>query len=312
MARVQRGFASTVLAIALLASWVPGVTSAADTPDGAVSALLDALDAGRFATINSLVCPDQRKDAARRLDLTQVVRDVPSPVRAAALRAVDVRTSRVDVQVVEEEGPDAVVQVTASITSSLDQRALRRILAGATPPTDLIDPSIWPALLGERVVDRMTKVPAIAQLDEELTVTRESGEWLVCDDLGWGLELLDPSDVCGLLSPRELALLSGLAFSSSDASDGSCQYGTPRGSPDPSTLRLWLEDGDLDLVEQAFPDGRTLDVAGFDGYAADGTLRIDLGGRVLVIQPTLLGADVGDPVDLALSVAGVVVPRIAD
>ncbi|MFN8620123.1 MAG: hypothetical protein U0869_05170 [Chloroflexota bacterium] len=83
------------------------------------------------------------------------------------------------------------------------------------------------------------------------------------------------------------------------------------GQRDPSSVRLWLEEGDLDLVEQAFPDGRSVTVAGFDGYAADGTVRIDLGGRVLVIQPALLGAGGGDPADLALSLAEVVVPRIA-
>ncbi|MFN8621437.1 MAG: hypothetical protein U0869_11905 [Chloroflexota bacterium] len=306
-----RGIAGTTLSMALLATLAPAHALAADTPAGAVTALLDALDGERFGAIDGLVCADQRNDAERRLDLAQVVADLPANVRGAAQRAIDVRVTRVDAQVVEEDGADAIVQLTGSIGASLDARVLRRALANAAAPTDLIDAGLWQDLLAERVADRMARLPAAAQLDEELSVVREGSEWRLCDDLGWGLELLDPSDVCGLLSPRELSLVSGLAFASSDPSDGGCQYATPKGSADPSSVRLWLEEGDLDLVEQAFPDGRSVTVAGFDGYAADGTVRIDLGGRVLVIQPALLGAGGGDPADLALSLAEVVVPRIA-
>jgi hypothetical protein len=300
-----------MLPLALLAALLPGPASAADTPDGAVSALLGALDSGRFASVDGLVCARKRTDAERRLELAQVVTDLPPSTRAAALRSIDVRVSHALVQVVEEDGADAVVRVIASIAAQLDERALRRALTNASAPTDLIDAAIWQALLDQRVVDRMARLPASAQLDEELTVTREGGDWRVCDDLGWGLELLDPSDVCGLLSPRELSLIAGVDFATTATSDDGCEYATPRGSADPSSVRLWLEDGDLELVEQAFPDGRTVTVAGFDGYVAHGSVRIDLGGRVLVIQPALLGAGGGDPEDVALSLAEVVVPRIA-
>ncbi len=292
---------------------VAGVPAVADSddPSEAVVALFEALDAGRFDEIRDLECTEWRDDAARRLDLTDVMRDAPVSARAAFLRLLDVSVRRLDVQVLEEDGDHAIAWVTATIAASLDEGGLRRALRSASWSGGIVDDAIRRSVLEQRIHDQLTAIPSPAFIDSEVELVHEAGAWKVCGDIGWGMDALDPGDVCGLLSPAELAILVAIPFTERVPEGSGCTYAASDDAGQLSTVNVRLEEGDLDLVRSTFADGTSVRVDGFDAFIAAGSLWVDLGGQLLTIQPTLIGAPGGtDPGMLAQAIAEVIVPRI--
>ena len=303
---------SLALAFAL-AIGLPGMPAVADSddPSEAVVALMEALDAGRFDEIGDLECTAWRDQAARRLDLADVMRDAPVTVRSAFLRLLDVSVRRLDVQILEVDGDHAIAGVTATIAASLDESGLRRALRAASWSGGIVGDAIRRSVLEQRIHDQLAAVPSPAFIDSEVELVHEDGAWKVCGDIGWGLDALDPRDVCGLLSPAELAILVAIPFSERTAEGSGCTYAASDDAGQLSTVNVRLEEGDLDLVRSTFADGTSVTVEGFDAFAAAGSLWVDLGGHLLTIQPTLIGAPSDtDPGMLAQAIAEVIVPRI--
>ena len=297
----------------VLAIGVAGVPAVAedDDPSAAVGALFEALDAGRFGDVGDLECAERRDEATRRLDLTGVVREVPGAARASFLRLLDVSVRRLDIQLLEEDGERALAVVTATVATSLDEAGLRRALRATSWSGGIVDDAIRRAVLGQRIRDQLAAIPSPAFIDSEVELVHEDGAWKVCGDLGWGMEALDPGDVCGLLSTAELAILVAIPFSEREAEGAGCTYTASDDAGQLSSVNVRLEDGDLGLVRSTFADGTSLSVAGFDAFVAAGSLWVDLGGQLLTIQPTLIGAPEGtDPGRLAQTIGEVVVPRI--
>jgi len=308
-ARRWLGAALTVV-MAIGVSGVPAVATDED-PAAAVVTLFEALDAGRFRDVAALECVARRTEAMRRLDLTEVMRDVPGTARTSFLRLVDVSVRRLDVQLLEEDGDRALAGVTATVAASLDENGLRRALWGASWSGGVVDDAIRRAVLDQRIRDQLAAIPSPAFIDTEVELVHEDGAWKVCSDVGWGMEALEPGDVCGLLSPAELAILVEIPFAQRSAEGAGCTYTASDGSDQLSSVNVRLEDGDLELIRSTFADGSPISVAGFDAFVASGSLWVDLGGQLLTIQPALIGAPDGtDPGLLAQAIAEVIVPRI--
>jgi hypothetical protein len=298
---------ATAVLVANLAA-VPVLASA--TPEGAVLDMVDALDAGRYGAIPGLTCSAKDEEAVRRLDLSTVLADVPADVRAATGRTIDVRADGMTAEVIEEEGSDALVHLTGTLSVAFDRKALRRILMDSIAPDGILDQAVYRAVAATRIEGRIAPLqPAIA-LDVEVAVVREGGEWRFCEDLGWGLEPIDPSDVCNLISPRELSLLAPWPLETATPTGTACHYSTGDGSGDASAIDLWVDEGGLDLVRSAHKDGVAFEVDGYPGFAAEDTAWLDLGGRSLVIRVTAIGSGDVDRLALARTVAEVVATRI--
>lgn len=313
MTPVRSGRARSILiALAVAVGGASSPAAAADAdPAASVQALIDAVDDGRYDDIAGLVCSAQRDEAARRLDLTDVMRDVPASAQRSFRRLLDVSVNGLQTEVLEDDGQRALVRVAAVITASLDENALARGLRTVTWSGGIVDDPVRRSVLGQRIRERFAAVPSQALVDEEVEVVRERGAWSVCGDLGWGIEALDPSDVCSLLSPAELALLVAIPFVVRTSDGPGCTYSAADGSGELSSVNVRLDEGSLDLIHSTFADGVVTSVAGFDAYGAAGSLWVDLGGHLLAIQPTLIGApEAGDPQQLAQAIAEIIVPRI--
>jgi len=298
----------TTLAILCVAAPVGAVDPG---PGDAVRAVFDALDRGRFGDIPRLFCSAHREDAARRLDLTDVMRDVPGVSRGSFIRLLDVTVSRFSTTILEDDSARALVEATATIEVTLDETGLRRALAGLPMPIGVLDGPQLRSITAQRIRERLASVPSPLSLDEEIEVVWEAGAWKVCGDIGWGIEALDPADVCSLFSPAELAILVAIPFSQRTATGSGCTYSAADGTGELSTVNVRLEEGDLELFRSAFPAGASFTIMGLDAYAADGSVWVDLGGTHLTIQPALyLPPDGTDPQRLAEAIAEIVVPRI--
>jgi hypothetical protein len=239
------------------------------------------------------------------------MRDIPVSSRPVILRLVDVRVTDLAVTVLEEDADRAVAQVTGRIVTRLDDASLSRALRALDWPDATLDAAVRRSVVAQRIRERLESLSSPAILDRDVELRREGGDWTVCGDLGWGVEPLDPSDVCGLLSIGELRILAPLDLTERSAEAGACTYAAATGSGLLSTVQVRLDEGGLALVRSAYPEGSELQLSGMDAYAAAGSVWVDLGGRLLTIQPTLVDAPPEiDPQRLALAIAAVTVPRI--
>lgn len=301
-------FAATAV---LLTNLAATPAHAATSPEGAVLEVVAALDGGRFGAIPGLTCGTRDDEAVRRLDLSGALAEVPAEVRSAVARTLDVRAEGIAAEVIEAEGGDALVHLTGSLSVTLDRKALRRILMDSIARDGILDQALYRAVAATRIEERLAALQPATLLDEEVAVTREGGEWRLCDDLGWGLEPIDPADVCDLISPRELALLAPWPLETATASgEGACHYSTAEGSDDASAVDLWVEEAGLDLVRSAHPDGVAFEIDRYPGFAVGDTAWLDLGGRSLVFKVTAIGAGDLDVTTLVRSIAEVVATRI--
>jgi hypothetical protein len=121
----------------------------------------------------------------------------------------------------------------------------------------------------------------------------------------------DASSMC-LLTLDELNDASGLAFVTSDEARGACSYAS-----DPAIdmyaldLRIDTDDSTLDGIRFQYDrGGRDTTVAGFPAWSSDDGLFVDLGERLLVVQPIFfLAASELDPVAAQEAVAELAAPR---
>lgn len=127
-----------------------------------------------------------------------------------------------------------------------------------------------------------------------------------------------PADATGplcLFGPTELGELVGQPFETADAGDLDCLYvGGP--APGAYALDIRLEDpppgttdATLDVVELG--SGEPATVGGRPAWTSDEALWVDLGTRLLVVQPMWLPADPSRPLgDVLAGVAGAAIERL--
>jgi len=152
----------------------------------------------------------------------------------------------------------------------------------------------------------------------------KNGQWLLCDDLSGDSPdaSFDPNaspepitdPLCDLMTVQELDGLSPLVFTSASPTTDGCTYDSDHdASGSFYSVSVYLQDGQLSFLKEVWTDGKDVQVAGKDAWATQTATWVDLGDRVLAIQPVLLGSGDAEQVDaitLATAIGEIVVPRL--
>ena len=302
--------------LALTMTVVPGleplVARGAGTPDGAVNALLDVVIAKQFDQIGPLVCESRRDELIAEFDLVRAFSSDgidAQPLVDAMTLTVDGR----DVSVVSEEGDDSTVHVDGTLRIAVDENAAKEWLRTSL---EALGQSADDATIDQflsSIMGRLGNIPVSSDVD----VVREDGQWLVCDRLQGDLpgETFDAAGglaSCDLITADELNTLSAMVFAPPTLDAGWCSYNALDATNDFYSVILRLEDGDLESVKAAFPDGADATIAGLPAWGSSAATWVDIGDQLLVVQPLLMGADSAevDPIAFAAAIANIAIPRL--
>jgi len=312
---------SAVLAVALTV--MPGlatlVVRAADTPDGAVNAVLDTFISKQFDLLGPLVCEEKREEIIAEFDL----RSLFGGEGVDAQPLVDAMTLSIDdrsVGVLSEDGDTASVQIGGTLRMVIDDAAARAwakaTLEAIGQPAD--DASI------EAYMGFFTLMVEGTPIDATVEVVRTDGQWLMCDDLESGEpeESYDPNatappavnPLCGLMTVEELNTLSPLVFALVTPTDGGCTY-----DPDYEatgsfySVSIYLQEGELSFLKEVWPDGQDLTIAGKEAWGTETATWVDIGDGIIAIQPVIFASGDDEQVDviaLATAIGEIIVPRL--
>lgn len=312
--------------LALALSILPGVASqavrAADSPEGAVNAVLDLLVAKEFDQMGPLVCEERREEILESLDLAQSMGG--DGVDAQPL--VDAMTLSIEgrsVSTLSEEGDEASVELLGTLVVTFDEAAarewVRAALEATGQPTD--DASVDQYL--RTLVDAFSSgVP----IDTQADVVRVDGEWLLCDDFQ-GEDDPDPSfdpdasfepienALCDLMTIEEINTLSPLVFATTVPTSDGCSWDSDFDATGAYYgLAIYLQEGTLSELAEVWGDGQELTIAGRPAWGNETATWVDIGdGELLAIQPVLFGAPDADQIDVvefAAAAGEIVVPRL--
>ena len=327
------------IALGLLVA--PGPTLAASSPEAAVLELLDRAAGRDLGDLDGLVCAAQQETVRNQLDPGTLLGD-PSAAGGPGepQRLAFAFTDRA-VSVVSQAEDAAVVRLTATMTLDVDEGQVREYVLGLMEATDtgFSDEDL------EQMVGLFTTSLATAQeVDEEIALTREGGDWVVCDDLDGdpGLDAgldpgLDPGlepgvsepegavevdpagdpgpSLCDALPLADLNALGPLEYHEVAGDAGSCYYESVSEEAGFHALNMYTEVLDLEVLRQIFPEGSEVSVAGRAAYSDGTSLWVSLGERLLTIVPSFFGSPVAetvDPLEYSLRVAEVIVPRLLE
>lgn len=310
--------AAVAVTLSVLPGLAPAAVRAADTPDGAVDALLDAIVEKRWDQLGPLVCEERRDEVVSQYDLGQQLGGDDMDVQPL----IDSITFTIDdrsVTVLSEDGDTASVELVGTLRATIDEELarewMRALLEEFGQPSD--DATI-DQFLGEMTAD-MAEGEDLASVVE---VIREDGQWLVCDDLEGDDpdETFDPGAtmapvedaLCDLMTVEEANAATGLAFVQTTPYSGGCSWDSDIMSEDYYSVSIYLEDGELEFIRDIW-EGEDVTIAGMPAWATENGTWIDIGDGLLTIMPWLLGDDAQtnvDPVELARQIGEIVVPRL--
>ena len=306
MNRVAPAF---VLALAWGAlAWGTLPTSAAATPDGAVVALLDAIEAGGGAAADpALRCAALRDEAAPLDPLTLLgpLADAVDGGPWAAARTIAVGDRAV--RTIAVSGDEALVALGATVVTSADPAALEALVVAT------IVASGQPADEGS-IAAALDRLPPLldgsSPIGGSVRVVREAGEWRVCGD-----PLAASAGRASICDRPDAAAIGALVGDGvvATGSPGGCAWTTaaPGTGPAPWVEARLLPGATLGPIAAAWERGQPVTVAGRDGWAADGATWV-------AVDPSRLLAVVAVDGDLARSgalagaVAEVVVRALGD
>ena len=306
-------------ALAMAVSVVSGLAAlparAADSPAGAVDAVLDAIVAGEPGSLDPLVCAQRRGGVDVVLDLAGAlgggVVDVGALLDGATV-ALDDRS----VMVVAETADAASVAIDGQLRITVDPTVARAWLragleaAGQPAPDAVVD---W------YLEGLLTILEDGIPMATAVHVVREGSEWLLCDVIRTGLAFnpdVTPTPItgalCDLMTVDELNAATGFAFLTATPFQRGCQWDAEVASGY-HTVSLRTEQGELDEITAVWMRGRELTVAGRPAWATSSGTWVDLGDGLLAILPQLDGATVAgsmDAITFGRTVAELVVPRL--
>jgi hypothetical protein len=295
--------------------------AAADSPEGAVNALIDAVEGGDFASIDALVCEAERDSVLAMFD----------PGEAMGLSAGDLPISfRFDdraLEVVSEDGDEVTIRLTGTMSMDVDEaemesvaRALLEAEMGEASDEDI----------EQMLPFMMMAFSQTASIDEEVTVVSEDGDWLVCGGLGDepvtdGFEdELSPTievpaeGVCALATPEELTAVGQLEY---DTSSGweltTCTYSTSDWEAYHNTTVTVELDSDAAYAAGAYGADQELEVAGAPAFTMDqpnSPLIVQVGPDVLnvTVWAPEPAPDGYDGTAQAVAIAELFAPRVTE
>jgi hypothetical protein len=314
----RAGGAATAFSLLLALGGLAAPAAAADNPEAAVNELMDAVEAGDFSALDGLVCEAERDAVRAMLDPGEQMGfgggELPLTFQ------IEDRS----VEIVAEDGDEATAQLGGTLSMDVDEDEIE----------DLVR-SLLEADMGGEVSDEDFEMMlpfvemAFSQslpMDEEVTLVREDGEWVVCGGLGevpqddFGLEEanLSSEGVCGLATPEELTAVGLLEYDTSSGFElTSCTYSTSDWEAYHSaTVSVGL-DTDAEYNASAYGADQEIEVAGARAFASDG------GNVPLFVQvgPDMLSVSAWPPEPLpegydglaqSVAIAELFVPRMAE
>lgn len=323
MPPTRSGAAGLAVAVSLaLSAVIAAPVAAADSPEAAVNALIDAVEAGDYAALDDLVCEAERASVREMLD--------PSEAMGISMEEFPITISIADrsLEVISDDGDEATIRLTGSMSMNVEEDQLEA-LAMAAMAADMGEVS-------EEDLEMMLPFLMMAftqttPMDEELTVVNEGGQWLVCgglgeapaDDLGFDDEFgivsnVSTDGVCGLVLPEELTAAGQLTYDTSSGWDiSNCTYSSSDFESYHSATVFVELDTDAQSNAGAYGADQTLEVAGSPAYASSQPnvpFFVQVGPDMLNISvwPPDPAPDGYDQMAQTMAIAELFVPRIVD
>jgi len=262
----------------LLASLVLSVpVAAADSPEAAVNEFFDLAVAGEFSRIGEVVCAADQDALLEAFDFGgQLGLDAEDALASALTFEISDRS----IEVIDQEGDTATVAVNALMTMSVPDDQIEPLvhaileadLGPDDPPVSHDEVDFMLALMGSS----FNQTQAIEQ---EATVVRKEGRWLVCGGLvdepesvpGFEptVSTVSTEGLCGIVTPDELSALSSLAYDSATGFGEFCSFYTSD-FEDYHTTAVSLSPN-FDVAEMASIYGaeQETEVAGARAFASD-------------------------------------------
>lgn len=292
--------------------------SAAESPEAAVQAFFDMASSGDFSDIDDVVCAADRGAIREAFDFgAQLgIEDDASIADALSFEIADR-----SVEVISEEGDTATVLARATMIMSVPDGQVDDIVravleserAADDPPVTDEDVEMMAGFMGSA----LNQAQAI---DEEVTVTREDGEWRVCGGLvdrrEPTVEVSVSSDgLCGIATPAELSEVGTLAYDSSFGFIPTCTYSTSDFERFHSASISLLVDTELERLAAAFGADQEVEAAGMPALATSidsfgNQLLVDVGEDLLQVSVAVDGDTGVDWLAEATAITELLVPRI--
>jgi hypothetical protein len=299
---------------------VPGPVSAADSPEAAVDELFDIVTDADFARITEVVCA---ADQAAARDAFDVGSQLGLGEGDALASALAINISDRAIEPVSVDGDIAVVKVAATMSMSVadDQvedlvRAILEAEAGPDdPPASEANVEMMVGLMGSAFNQTQ-------RIEEEVSVIREDGEWLVCGGL-WeepeeppiGEASWSGEGLCALLAVDEVNAVGTLQYASAAGFETVCTISSSMGLEDGfHSATLSLNEGyQLATFEGVFGVDEEREVAGYPAFSSGDQVLVQVGEDVLQVSVFLdeNAPDGVDAVTQAIGLAALVAPRLA-
>ena len=216
------------LILALTSLSLAAPVTAADSPEGAVNELIDMAASGDLSAIDQVVCEEQREAAVQQFDPRTALG--LSPDDQALLDAFTFQFDDRATEVLSQDEGTATVRLTATLNVSIDEAQARDMVRALLEAEggDVTDEDIdlmLPFMLSAFGEDQ--------EIDDELMLVLEAGQWLVCG--GLGTEQVEPvgpaasvsfEGICGLTSIAQLNAITPaeLEYDSSFGGEAFCSY----------------------------------------------------------------------------------------
>ena len=317
--RLATATAITALACASLGAATPAL--AAGSPVEAVEQFLEIADRGDFDALDDVVCAAEQVAIREAFDFGAQLGLGGDDALADGL-SFDIQ-DRV-VEVVSESGDTAVVSVSAVMLMSVADedvddivRALLEAEQGPDdPPVSDEDVELMSGFMGSALNQTQP-------IDEELSVVREGGEWLVCSGLfdepeepGFDTEpTVSTEAMCGIASPAELSALGPLEYDSAAGFGEFCSFFTSDYDRYHTTSVGLVSDYELESFAAAYGADQPAVVGDFEALATgadafSNQLLVQVGDDILQVALSI-DYDAGtDWLSQAKLIAELLAPRI--
>lgn len=308
-ARLTGMLMTTAMALTGLVSALP--VAAADDPEAAVEDFLAAVAERDYTRLDEVTCEAERGPVREAFDIAGQL-GLPADDPAAGALRIEVADPSVDL--LAEEGDSATVRLQASLTVAVDDDSVddlvRAILEADLgpddpPPTDE-DVEMMAGFMGGFL--NMSQ-----PIDEEVSLVREDGEWLVCgglvDEPEEPTTTSESSEgLCGFVGLEALNAVSAIGYDSSQGFETMCTYLQMR--DDFASATVSFDTGsDLETLSQFYGVEQELEVAGRPAFFGSDLLAVALDGGVLQVS-IFAGEDAAPEAALAeaISLAELFVP----
>lgn len=167
------------LALSLILSACGGAGAGAD-PVATVREAFRRLEAKQFDKLSELACAAQKDTFGQQFDPSASLGGGVDVQKI--LDAVTVKVANLDVNEVSRSGNEAVVHVKAQMQLSFDPAKFKEVLREMLKAQGLGD--VDDATLDQFLGPAIEQASQTQDLDEDVEMVNENGQWLICSGLG--------------------------------------------------------------------------------------------------------------------------------